>query len=152
MWLPWNWPIQWSNNRIGRVDLLVTNEKELYTVIEFKNIPINTLGIEGRIIDDRAKLLEGMVLEEILQLRFEGAKTRSGTIQDWFDGDDQEKKNYGEVRKQLQDYIMGSTVQKEIAEVAGKKNFRAFVAVIVGARPVFPIIESDLVNRTIHNP
>lgn len=126
---------KWSNNRMGRVDLLVTNEKELYTVVEFKNIPLNTLDIEGRIIDDKAKLLEGMILKDILQLRFDGNKRGSGTIQDWFDGDDQ-KKNYGEVRKQLQDYITGSTVQKEIAEVAGKKNFRAFAAVIVGARQI----------------
>ena len=102
----------------------------------FKNIPLNTLDIEGRIIDDKAKLLEGMILKEILQLRFDGAKRRSGTIQDWFDGDDQDKENYGEVRRQLQDYITGSTVQKEIAGVAGKKKFRAFAAVIVGARQI----------------
>ena len=120
---------------MGRIDLLVTNEKELYTVIEFKNIPLNTLDIEGRIINDKAKLLEGMILKEILQLRFDGNKRGSGTIQDWFDGDE-EKKNYGEVRKQLQEYIRGSTVQKEIAEIAGKKNFRAFAAVIVGSRQI----------------
>lgn len=119
---------------MGRVDLLVTNEKGLYTVIEFKNILINTLDIEGRIIDDKAKLLEGMILKEVLQLRFDGNRRGSVTLQDWFDGDDQ--KNYGEVRKQLQEYIRGSTVQKEIAEVAGKKNFRAFAAVIVGARQI----------------
>jgi len=59
---------------MGCVDLLITNEKELYTVIEFKNIPLNTLDIEGRIINDKAKLLEGMILKEILQLRFDGNK------------------------------------------------------------------------------
>ena len=60
---------------MGRVDLLVTNEKELYTATEFKNIPLNTLDIDG------------MILKEILQLRFDGNKRGSGTIQDWFDRD-----------------------------------------------------------------
>ena len=72
-----------------------------------------------------------MGLNKILGLKFRGDKYRSGTIRNWVDG----KRNdsiSGSVRKQLQSYIRGSTVQKEIAD----KTFRAFAVVIVGSRQI----------------
>ena len=65
-----------------------------------------------------------MTLKEILQLRFINDQSRSGTIHDWLDG---------EVRDQLQSYIMGTTVQ---AEIKSKKRFRAFAVVILGSRQI----------------
>jgi hypothetical protein len=64
-----------------------------------------------------------MGLDEILELKFEGDEHRSGAIRDWIEGT---------CDKQLHSYIMGPTVQNEIAD----KNFRAFVAVIVGSRQI----------------
>jgi len=72
-----------------------------------------------------------MKLNEILGLKFKGDKFRTGTIRNWIDGKGSGAKS-GEVRKQLHSYIMGPTVQKEIAD----KNFRAFAAVIVGSRQI----------------
>ena len=86
----------------------------------------------GQSTEDKAKQLEGMKLKEILQLKSKNDQFRSGTIYDWFDGDDHEDEDYGKVRKQLQSYIMGSTVQEEIAG----KNFRAFAVVILGSRQI----------------
>jgi len=77
---------------------------------------------------EKAKQIEGMKLKEVLQLRFKNDQSRSGTIHDWFDGDD-----YGEIRKQLQSYITGSTVQEEIIS---KKKFRAFAVAILGSRQI----------------
>ena len=74
-----------------------------------------------------------MGLEEILRLRFKGDKFRSGTIRNWVDGNNPKSKNSGEVREQLKSYITGDTVKEEIAD---KKNFRAFVVVIVGSRQI----------------
>jgi hypothetical protein len=74
---------------------------------------------------DKVTKLEKMELEEILELRFKTDKFQSGTVYDWFDGDDHEDEGYGIVRKQLQSYVMGCTVQEEIAG----KNFRAFAVV-----------------------
>jgi hypothetical protein len=81
---------------------------------------------------DKAKQLEAMGLYEILELNFERCKFRSGTIGNWIDGENGNDPKSGIVRKQLQSYIRGSTVQEEIAD----KNFRAFVAVIVGSRQI----------------
>ena len=74
-----------------------------------------------------------MTLKEILQLRFENNRFHSGTIHDWFDGDNDIDDDYGKVREQLRSYITGSTVQEEIAS---KKNFRAFAVVILGSRQI----------------
>jgi hypothetical protein len=87
------------------------------------------LGLRRGNLIDKAKRLEAMGLDEILELEFEGDKFRSGTIGNWIDGNDP---NSGIVREQLRSYIRGSTVQKEIAD----KNFRAFVVVIVGSRQI----------------
>lgn len=73
-----------------------------------------------------------MTLTEILELKFKGDKFRSGTIQNWFDGITGKSEDSGSVREQLQSYIMGRTVQEEIAD----KNFRAFAVVIVGSRQI----------------
>ena len=86
----------------------------------------------GKSTEDRARQLEDMTLKEILQLRFKNNQFRSGTIYDWFDGDDHEDEDYGKVRKQLQSYIMSSTVQEEVAG----KNFRAFAVVILGSHQI----------------
>jgi hypothetical protein len=72
-----------------------------------------------------------MKLKEILGLKFEGDKFRTGTIRNWIDGKGRGLKS-GDVRKQLRSYITGDTVQKEIRD----KNFRAFAVVIVGSRQV----------------
>ena len=72
-----------------------------------------------------------MKLNEILGLKFEGDKFRTGTIGNWIDGKGRGAKS-GEVRKQLQKYIRGPTVQEEIAD----KSFRAFAAVIIGSRQI----------------
>jgi len=72
-----------------------------------------------------------MKLNQILGLKFEDDIFRSGTIRNWIDGSRNTSKS-GAVRKQLQDYIASPTVQKEIVD----KNFRAFVAVIVGSRQI----------------
>ena len=86
----------------------------------------------GKNTEDKARQLEDMMLKEILQLRFKNDQFRSGSIYDWFDGDDHEDEDYGKVREQLQSYIMGSTVQEEIAG----RNFRAFAVVILGSRQI----------------
>jgi len=65
-----------------------------------------------------------MKLSKILGLKFKGDKFRTGAIESWIDG-----RGRGSVHKQLQSYVSGATVQKEIAD----KNFRAFAVVIVGS-------------------
>src|SRR5437762_13698080 len=117
---------------MGFVDLLITDNKNLYTVIEFKNIQIPYLGLKGEDNIDKAKQLEAMGLNKILGLKFKDDKYRSGTIQNWIDGRKRNSPNSGSVRKQLQPYITGPTVQKEIAD----KIFHAFVVVIVGSRQI----------------
>jgi hypothetical protein len=72
-----------------------------------------------------------MKLNEVLGLKFKGDNFRTGTIRNWIDGKGSSAKS-GEVRKQLQSYVTGPTVQREIAD----KNFRAFAAVIVGSRQI----------------
>src|SRR4051794_8043477 len=64
-----------------------------------------------------------MGLDEILELEFKGDKHRSGTIRNWIEGTCDDP-NSESVREQLQSYIMGPTVQSEIAD----KNFRALVS------------------------
>ena len=78
----------------------------------------------GKNTEDKARQLEDMMLKEILQLRFKNDQFRSGSIYDWFDGDDHKDEDYGKVRKQLQSYVMGSTVQEEIAGKAIESVFR----------------------------
>ena len=99
--------------------------------MDFKNIQIPYLGLNGKENIDKAKQLEAMELNEILRLKFNGDKFRSGTIQNWIDGKSYSTKS-GQVRKQLQSHILGPVVQKEIAD----KDFRAFVVVIVGSRQI----------------
>lgn len=123
---------KWSD-REGFVDLLIEDKKNLYTVLEFKNIQIDYLGLQGKSTNDKAKQLEDMKLNEILKLKFKGDNFRSGTIRNWFDGNNPKSRNSGEVREQLQSYIKGATVQKEIAD---KKNFRAFAVAIVRSRQI----------------
>ena len=74
-----------------------------------------------------------MGLHKILELNFKGDKFRSGTIHNWIDGKQSNDEMSGSVRKQLQSYILGRTVQEEIA---AQKNFRAFAVVIVGSRQI----------------
>jgi hypothetical protein len=89
------------------------------------------LGLKRGNYIDKAKQLEAMGLDEILELEFKGDKHRSGTICNWIEGTSDDP-NSGSVREQLQSYIVGPTVQNEIAD----KNFRALVAVIVGSRQI----------------
>ena len=89
------------------------------------------MGVDGEKNIDKAKQVEAMQLDKILGLRFKGDKYRTGTIRNWIDGKGRGA-NSGDVRKQLQSYITGPTVQKEIAD----KNFRAFAVVIVGSRQI----------------
>ncbi|KIX06167.1 uncharacterized protein Z518_04141 [Rhinocladiella mackenziei CBS 650.93] len=112
------------------VDLLITTKKNTYTLIEFKNIQLPYLGLDGD-NSDRAKQLETMGLEENLGLRFKKDKFRSGTIRNRVDGRGRSQ-NSGNVRKQLQSYIKGPSVQREITD----KNFRAFAVIIVGSRQI----------------
>ena len=63
---------------------------------------------------------------------FKGDKWRSGTIRNWIDGRGRDTSKSGAVRAHLQDYIASPTVQKEMVD----KNFRAFLAVIVGSRQI----------------
>ena len=86
------------------------------------------MGLNGDDNIDKAKQLEAIGLNKVLGLKFKDDQFRSGTIQNWIDGRGKSR-NSGSVRKQLQSYIMGPIVQKEIAD----KNFRAFVVVIVGS-------------------
>jgi hypothetical protein len=89
------------------------------------------LELRGEENIDKAEQLEAMGLNEILELKFKGDKYRSGTIRNWIDEEWSDPKS-GSVRKQPRSYIMGSTVQKEIAG----KNFRALVVVIIGSRQI----------------
>jgi len=89
------------------------------------------LGLSGEENIDKAEQLEAMKLKEILGLKFEGDIFRTGTIRNWIDGHGWGAKS-GEVRKQLQSYVTGPTMQKEIVG----KDFRAFAAVIVGSRQI----------------
>jgi hypothetical protein len=75
-----------------------------------------------------------MGLHKILELNFKGDKYRSGTIHNWIDGEktSSNDKISGSVREQLRSYILGPTMQKEIAS----KNFRAFAVVIIGSRQI----------------
>jgi hypothetical protein len=103
-----------------------------YTLIEFKNIQISYLGLDGEDIFNKAKQLEAMELNQILGLKFKDDKWQTGmTICDWIDGKC-EALISGNVRKQLQSCIAGKTVQKEIV---GKK-FRAFAVIIIGSRHI----------------
>ena len=122
---------KWTKNK-GFVDLLITDKKNHYTVIEFKNIPVRYLDLMGEENIDKAEQLEAMRLNEILKLKFKGDKFRSGTIQNWIDDGECCDSNSGKVRKQLQSHVKGFTVQDEIAG----KDFRAFVVVIVGLRQI----------------
>ena len=72
-----------------------------------------------------------MGLNQILGLKFKANKHQSRTIHSWIDGSFVPPKP-GVVRRQLQSYVAGLTVQKEIVD----KNFRGFVAVIVGSRKI----------------
>jgi hypothetical protein len=101
--------------------------------MEFKNIQIPFLGVTGAYDIDKADKLKAMGLHEILELNFKGDRYRSGTIHNWIDGKQSNDEKSGSVRKQLQSYILGRTVQEEIA---GHKNFRAFAVVIVGSRQI----------------
>ena len=122
---------KWTNKK-GFVDLLITDNKNHYTVIEFKNIQIPYLELGGEEDIDKAEQVEAMRLNEILKLKFKGDKFRSGTIRNWIDGRRGKDPKSGEVRRQLQSYITGPTVQEEIAG----KDFRGFVVVIVGSRQI----------------
>jgi hypothetical protein len=117
---------------MGFIDLLITDNKNHYTVIEFKALQIPYLELRGEENIDKAEQLEAMRLNEILKLKFKGDKYRSGTIRNWIDGGKQSDPKSGSVRKQLRSYITGPTVQKEIAG----KNFRALVVVIIGSRQI----------------
>ena len=122
---------KWTNKK-GFVDLLITDNKNHYTVIEFKNIQIPYLGLEGEEDIDKAQQLEAMRLNEILRLKFKGDKFRSGTIRNWIDGRRGKDPKSGEVRKQLKSYITGTTVKEEIVG----KDFRGFAVVIIGSRQI----------------
>ena len=87
------------------------------------------MGIDGKHDLDKAKNLETKNLDEILRLRFKNDANRRGNIRSWVDGDSPKT---GLVRKQLQSYVLGSTVQDEIKG----RSFRAFVVVIVGSRQI----------------
>jgi hypothetical protein len=88
------------------------------------------LELRGRDDVDKARQLDAMGLDEILELTFKGDIHRSGTIRNWIDGD--YDPNSERVRERLQSYIVSPTVQNEIVD----KNFRAVIAVIVGLRQI----------------
>jgi hypothetical protein len=121
---------KWTKGK-SFVDLLITDNKNHYTVIEFKNIQLPYLALMGEENIDKAERLEAMRLNKVLDLKFSGDKFRSGTIRNWIDGKGRDSKS-GEVRKQLQSYIRALTVQEEIAG----KDFRALAVVIVGSRQI----------------
>ncbi|KIX09174.1 uncharacterized protein Z518_00253 [Rhinocladiella mackenziei CBS 650.93] len=74
------------NNSSGFVDLLITDNKNLYTFMEFKNIQIPYLELSGEGSIEKAKRLEPMKLNDILKLKFKGDKYRTGSINNWIDG------------------------------------------------------------------
>ncbi|KIX01561.1 uncharacterized protein Z518_09287 [Rhinocladiella mackenziei CBS 650.93] len=119
------------SNSPGIVDLLITDNKTFYTLMGFRNIQIPYLGLSGEDSIEKAKRLEVMKLDDILKLKFKGDKYRTGSINNWIDGRRHGPVS-GSVRNQLQSYITGPTVQKEIAD----KNFHAFAVVIVGSRQI----------------
>jgi hypothetical protein len=88
-------------------------------------------GLGGPESIDKAKRLEAMNLDEVLKLKFKGDKFRTGTIKTWIDGKGCGPKS-GTVRKQLQSYVSGATMQKEIPD----KIFRGFPVVTVGSRQI----------------
>jgi len=102
---------KWAN-KPGYVDLLITNNK-LYTVIEFKNIPITFLELSRESITDRAEQLQTMKLNKILELKFKGDKYRASTIRNWIDGRANSPSSES-VRNQLRwsDHTKGSRRQK----------------------------------------
>jgi hypothetical protein len=103
-----------------------------WTSIYEMDIQIFYLGVTGENDIDKAEQLKAMGLHKILEQNFKNDKFRSGTIHNWIDGEKSDDKISGSVREQLRSYILGSTVQKEIA----RKDFRAFVVVIVGSRQI----------------
>ena len=113
--------MQQTNNK-GFIDLVIESE-DFCTVVEFKNIQISYLDLKGKGLDDKAKKLKAMTVEEVLGLQFSRDKFRSGTIKKWVEGD---------VCTQLQSYIKGRTVDVHSVD----KKFRAYAAVIIGSRQI----------------
>jgi hypothetical protein len=104
----------------GFVYLLIES-KNLYTVVEFKNIERPFLNLRTSKTKQTTQDLTNMSLTDILHLQFHKRdKFQKGTIQKWVDGD---------VCDHLRSYVMGQTVQHHSIG----KNFRAFAVVIIGS-------------------
>ena len=61
LYLIWGWPVLWSGNK-GYVDLLIEG-KNIYTILEFKVVQINSLEFKGDSTDDKVERLMGMRLK-----------------------------------------------------------------------------------------
>jgi hypothetical protein len=105
----------------GLVDLLIESD-EYYTVVEFKNIPIEFLDLNGNSHTDKAEQLVAMTLPQILKLAIK-SKFRAGTIKKWLEKD---------IYQQLRSYVTGATVRSGGAD----KIFRAYAVVIIGSRHI----------------
>ena len=112
--------MQQTNNK-GFIDLVIESE-DFCTVVEFKNIQISYLDLKDKGLDDKAKKLKAMTVEEVLGLLFKD-KFRSGTIREWVERD---------VFTQLQSYTKGRTANEHSVD----KKFRAYAAVIIGSRQI----------------
>jgi len=104
----------------GLVNLLIESD-EYYTVVEFKNIPIEFLDLNGNSRTEKVEQLV-MTLPQILKLAIK-SKFRAGTIKKWLEKD---------IYQQLRSYVTGATVRSDGAD----KIFRAYAVVIIGSRHI----------------
>jgi len=101
----------------GLVDLLIESD-EYYTVVEFKNIPIEFLDLNGNSRTEKAEQLVAMTLPQILKLAIK-SKFRAGTIKKWLERD---------IYQQLRSYVTGAAMRSGGAD----KICRAYAVVIIG--------------------
>jgi len=108
----------------GLIDMVITSNppKGRYTVIEFKNIQIDYLDLQGYMRIDKAKQLVDMSLPQILKLRIKGIH-HPGPIEEWLEGD---------IREQLSKYVTSATVRED----SMGNTFRAYAVVIIGSRHI----------------
>jgi len=112
--------------------------KGRYTVIEFKNIQIKFLDLQGYKLEDKAKHLVDMSLPQILKLRITG-KYFPGPIENRLVED---IRNEGDIHKQLREYVTSKTVKED----SEGRTFRAFAVVIIGSRHIL-IREMDKMGK-----
>jgi len=91
-------------------------------LVEFKNIPIRFLGLNGNSRTDKAEQLVAMTLPQILKLPI-NSEFHAGTIKKWLERD---------IYQQLRSYVTGAAVRS----CGVDKIFRAYAVVIIGSRHI----------------